>query len=189
MFVQERLPNDITSLRIAEVSSIAVESLRKCQFQRLRAKVKHNVGFAIKYSWSRKDVVFRDGESFRLLLSDERLIRLSRFWVGKIGSMLKRRNKSNFALWRIGNVGGSAHSHAALSPRHRGWVKKKRASLSWYSLLRGATRNRNLFPSGWISFFSKSYSTVISSDCSTNDLLRSAQGCVKVSKCKGGELL
>jgi len=48
MFVQERLPNDITSLRIAEVSSIAVESLRKCQFQRLRAKVKHNVGFAIK---------------------------------------------------------------------------------------------------------------------------------------------
>lgn len=50
MFVQERLPNDITSLRIAEVSSIAVESLRKCQFQRLRAKVKHNVGFAIKYS-------------------------------------------------------------------------------------------------------------------------------------------
>lgn len=45
----------------------------------LRAKVKHNVGFAIKYSWSRKDVVFRDGESFRLLLSDERLIRLSRF--------------------------------------------------------------------------------------------------------------
>ena len=57
MFVQERLPNDITSLRIAEVSSIAVESLRKCQFQRLRAKVKHNVGFAIKYSWSRKDVV------------------------------------------------------------------------------------------------------------------------------------
>ena len=79
MFVQERLPNDITSLRIAEVSSIAVESLRKCQFQRLRTKVKHNVGFAIKYSWSRKDVVFRDGESFRLLLSDERLIRLSRF--------------------------------------------------------------------------------------------------------------
>ena len=49
MFVQERLPNDITSLRIAEVSSIAVESLRKCQFQRQRAKVKHNVGFAIKY--------------------------------------------------------------------------------------------------------------------------------------------
>lgn len=48
MFIQERLPNDITSLRIAEVSSIAVESLRKCQFQRLRAKVKHNVGFAIK---------------------------------------------------------------------------------------------------------------------------------------------
>lgn len=48
MFAQERLPNDITSLRIAEVSSIAVESLRKCQFQRLRAKVKHNVGFAIK---------------------------------------------------------------------------------------------------------------------------------------------
>lgn len=48
MFVQERLPNDITSLRIAEVSSIAAESLRKCQFQRLRAKVKHNVGFAIK---------------------------------------------------------------------------------------------------------------------------------------------
>lgn len=79
MFVQERLPNDITSLRIAEVSSIAVESLRKCQFQRQRAKVKYNVGFAIKYSWSRKDVVFRDGESFRLLLSDERLIRLSRF--------------------------------------------------------------------------------------------------------------
>lgn len=115
MFVQERLPNDITSLRIAEVSSIAVESLRKCQFQRLRAKVKHNVGFAIKYSWSRKDVVFRDGESFRLLLSDERLIRLSRFWVGKIGSMLKRRNKSNFALWRIGNVGGGALSYAALS--------------------------------------------------------------------------
>lgn len=75
MFVQERLPNDITSLRIAEVSSIAVESLRKCQFQYLE----HNVGFAIKYSWSRKDVVFRDGESFRLLLSDERLIRLSRF--------------------------------------------------------------------------------------------------------------
>ena len=143
MFVQERLPNDITSLRIAEVSSIAVESLRKCQFQRLRTKVKHNVGFAIKYSWSRKDVVFRDGESFRLLLSDERLIRLSRFWVGKIGSMLKRRNKSNFALWRIGNVGGqSVAAHAALSPPHRGWVKKKRASLSWYSLLRGATRNR-----------------------------------------------
>lgn len=48
MFAQERLPNDITSLRIAEVSSVAVESLRKCQFQRLRAKVKHNVGFAIK---------------------------------------------------------------------------------------------------------------------------------------------
>lgn len=48
MFVQERMPNDITSLRIAEVSSIAVESLRKCQFQRQRAKVKHNVGFAIK---------------------------------------------------------------------------------------------------------------------------------------------
>ena len=125
MFVQERLPNDITSLRIAEVSSIAVESLRKCQFQRLRAKVKHNVGFAIKYSWSRKDVVFRDGESFRLLLSDERLIWLSRFWVGKIGSMLKRRNKSNFALWRIGNVSGGAHSYAALSPPHRGWVKKR----------------------------------------------------------------
>ena len=111
MFVQERLPNDITSLRIAEVSSIAVESLRKCQFQ----SWEHNVGFAIKYSWSRKDVVFRDGESFRLLLSDERLIRLSRFWVGKIGSMLKRRNKSNFALWRIGNVGGGALSYAALS--------------------------------------------------------------------------
>ena len=185
MFVQERLPNDITSLRIAEVSSIAVESLRKCQFQ----SWEHNVGFAIKYSWSRKDVVFRDGESFRLLLSDERLIRLSRFWVGKIGSMLKRRNKSNFALWRIGNVGGAHSAHAALSPRHRVWVKKKRASLSWYSLLRGATRNRNLFPSGWISLLSKSDSTVISSDCSTNDLLRSAQGCVKVSKCKGGELL
>lgn len=111
MFVQERLPNDITSLRIAEVSSIAVESLRKCQFQ----SWEHNVGFAIKYSWSRKDVVFKDGESFRLLLSDERLIRLSRFWVGKIGSMLKRRNKSNFALWRIGNVGGGALSYAALS--------------------------------------------------------------------------
>lgn len=122
MFVQERLPNDITSLRIAEVSSIAVESLRKCQFQ----SWEHNVGFAIKYSWSRKDVVFRDGESFRLLLSDERLIRLSRFWVGKIGSMLKRRNKSNFALWRIGNVGGqSVAAHAALSPPHRGWVKKR----------------------------------------------------------------
>lgn len=188
MFVQERLPNDITSLRIAEVSSIAVESLRKCQFQRLRAKVKHNVGFAIKYSWSRKDVVFRDGESFRLLLSDECLIRLSRFWVGKIGSMLKRRNKS-LCYEEL------AMSAAALSRRMPCYrratadVSKKRASLSWYSLLRGATRNRNLFPSGWISLLSKSDSTVISSDYSTNDLLRSAQGCVKVSKCKGGESL
>ena len=64
-----------------------------------------------------------------------------------------------------------------------------RILLSFASLLSGATRNRNLFPSGWMSFFYKSYSTVISSVCSTNDLLRSAQGYVKVSKGKGSELL
>ena len=53
----------------------------------------------------------------------------------------------------------------------------------------GATRNRNLFPNSWISLLSKSNSTVISSVCSTSDLRCSAQGCVKVSKGKGSELV
>ena len=48
----------------------------------------------------------------------------------------------------------------------------------------GATRKRNLFPSGRISLLSKSDSTVISSVCSTNDLRCSAQGCVKISLAK-----
>lgn len=56
-------------------------------------------------------------------------------------------------------------------------------------LFGGATRNRNLFPSGWISLLSKSYSTVISSYCSTNDLRCSAQGCVKVSEYKDSEFV
>ena len=53
----------------------------------------------------------------------------------------------------------------------------------------GATRNRAKFTSGCISSLFRNIKRVISSYCSTVGLLRFAQGCVKVSKCKGNELL
>ena len=91
------------------------------------------------------------------------------YWVNVKKVVLKRRNKSNFALWRIGNVGG-ALSYAA-PPR---MSQKKRESLSWYSLLRGAIRNRNPSSSGCISLLFRIALTAISSYCSTVRLPRSA---------------
>lgn len=58
------------------------------------------------------------------------------------------------------------------------WMsQKKRASLSWYSLLRSATRNRNLTISGWISLMYLLAKNVISRYCSTGGLLYFAVSC------------
>ena len=69
------------------------------------------------------------------------------------------------------NVSGVPHNGPS-------WMgQKKRASLSWYSLLRGATRNRNLTISGWISLMYLLAKEVISRYCSTGGLQYFAVSC------------
>ena len=76
------------------------------------------------------------------------------------------------------------------------YINKKPLKYSYFSDFHdfpfcksGATRNRAKFTSGCISSLFRNIKRVISSYCSTVGLLRFAQGCVKVSKCKGNELL
>lgn len=106
------------------------------------------------------------------VVSTIKCVNSARFLVGGHHIWLGQAS-SNWRLWWPGGV----------------WMNRRSLTLWELATFCGATRNRNLFPSGWMSLFSKSYSIVISSDCSTNDLRCFAQGCVKVSKCKGSELL
>ena len=70
------------------------------------------------------------------------------------------------------------------------WIRLKFRDLPCFTcFLSGTTRNRAKFTSGCISSLFRNIKRVISSYCSTVGLLRFAQGCVKVSKCKGNELL
>ena len=61
--------------------------------------------------------------------------------------------------------------------------------ISFHVLGCGATRNRNISTSDCVSLLFRNSVRVISSYCSTNNLRCFVQGCVKVSKSKGNELL